>query len=83
MRSMMEKACFCFIIFVIHMWIWSLDPSDASASNRHLNIAHQQKHQIETMGIAKSTKVQKDAGSMDHDETIKNNTDTAQPDNTV
>lgn len=82
MRSMMEKACFCFIIFVIHMWIWSIDPSDASASNRHLNIAHQQKHQIETMGIAKSTIVQKDAGSMDHDETIKNNTDTAQPDNT-
>jgi len=82
MRSMMEKACFCFILFVIHMWIWSLHPFDALASNRHLNIAHHQKHQIETMGIAKSTTVQKDAESMNHDETIKNNTDTAQPDNT-
>lgn len=83
MSSMMEKACFCFIIFVIHMWMGGLDPSDASASNRVLNIAHQQKQQIETMGIAKSTTLQKYAGAIDYEETIKNNTNTTQPDNTA
>ena len=54
---------------------WSSSVENSTA------VIHKNDSMAENVGIAKSTTVQKDAGPIDHDETIKNNTNTAQLDN--